>query len=172
MTKKKGNKKKFSSKEEASSNGRLKSDYMYPRWNRDVEKAVALSIRFLVFRNNLTTHNVDKEYFTHVMGHFLCANIGCSSSGWGSKKVAIVIKRYPGNQYNAIIYNQRCKHCDVLGSLFLDKQSYIDRVAYRLKKWADVAMDSPPHIESEGPPHKSALCEGCKRGVCREGGDI
>jgi hypothetical protein len=67
MAKKKGNKKKFSSKEEAPSNGRLKSDYMYPRWNWDVEKAVAPSIRFLVFRNNLTTHDVDKEYSTDKM---------------------------------------------------------------------------------------------------------
>lgn len=82
--------------------------------------------------------------------------------------VAILIRGYPGNGYNALVFNQRCKSCNWLGNLKLDKESNVDRVVYRLKKWADVPVEQPFFNHKEGPPHESALCEGCKRGVCRQ----
>jgi hypothetical protein len=54
--------------------------------------------------------------------------------------VIIQIRGYSGNGYNAVVFNQRCRSCDWLGALTLDEKSYIDRVAYRLKKWAGVAV--------------------------------
>lgn len=113
-----------------------------------------------------------KEYCTNIMGKFLCKNSSCGSKGWGSKIVAIRIRGYrPGNGYNATVFNQRCKYCNELGMIFIDKTSYIERVTYRLKKWARVAVEEPVYGGRKGPPHKSQFCEGCKRGVCREGRD-
>lgn len=47
----------------------------------------------------------------------------------------------------------------------------MDRVAYRLKRWAGVWAERPEYSEKKGLPHKSSLCEGCKIGVCKEGFD-
>jgi hypothetical protein len=68
------------------------------------------------------------------MGKFRCNNNGCSNRGWGSKKVTILIRGYPENGYNAVVFNQRCMSCNGLGTLTLDENSYVKRVAYRLKK--------------------------------------
>ena len=46
--------------------------------------------------------------------------------GWGSKKVAILIRRYPKNGYNTIVFNQRYKSYNQLGTLTLDKELYIN----------------------------------------------
>ena len=80
--------------------------------------------------------------------------------------MSILIGGYPGNGYNAIVFNQRCQACNRLGILTLDKDSYIERVAYRLKKGAGVRVDEQYYVGKEGPPHKPELCEGCKRGYC------
>lgn len=103
------------------------------------------------------------------MGRFMCNNDTCRKQFWNSRKVPIEIRGFDNNGYIAIVYNQRCKSCDWLGTFELDEQSYIERVAYRLKKWAGVEMEAPPINGTEGPPHERAYCEGCKRGKCREG---
>lgn len=110
----------------------------------------------------------NNEYKTFVMGKFKCKNKRCGRVGWGSKRVAIVIKGYPNNGYNAVVFNQRCESCTKLGTLALDNASYVDRVSYRIKKWAGVSVESPYFDPKEGPPHRTDLCEGCKQGVCRE----
>ena len=69
-------------------------------------------------------------------------------------------------RYNAVVFNQRCKCCTKLGSLKLDKESYVERVAYRLKKWAGITLEKSYVAPRKGPPHESSLCEGCKRGIC------
>ena len=79
------------------------------------------------------------------------------------------MRRYGVNEYNAVVFNQRCRDCNSLGNLTLDESSYVERVAYRLKKWAGVELQAPPYREKKGPPHKSELCEGCKQGCCQEG---
>jgi hypothetical protein len=88
-------------------------------------------------------------------------------TGWGSKQVAIHIRGYPGNGYNAIVFLQRCDSCNRLGELSLNNNSYVERIVYRLKKWAGVAVAQPFYGGEDGRgPHRSDLCEGCKAGYC------
>jgi hypothetical protein len=112
--------------------------------------------------------NCENEYSTHVMGKFTCTNPGCSKGSWTSKKVAIQIRGYRRNGYNAVVFGQRCAECKRLGSLALDENSYVERVVYRLRKWAGVWVGKQQYSSKEGPPHKRELCEGCKRGCCKE----
>ncbi|KAL3477479.1 hypothetical protein BJX99DRAFT_226296 [Aspergillus californicus] len=53
-----------------------------------------------------------QDYDTNIMGSFICNNRNCKSSGWSSKKIAISIREYSGERYNARVYHQRCKQCD------------------------------------------------------------
>ncbi|KAF1970564.1 hypothetical protein BU23DRAFT_511504 [Bimuria novae-zelandiae CBS 107.79] len=167
MAKKKSNK---------NSNGRaevsvqLRSSFLYPQLHEDVLEAVAPFIGTITFHHTPTTHDAVNVYRTNVMGKFTCTDKNCRAKGWGSKKVSIVITKYYGNEYNAVVYGQRCKECNHLGDLHLDKDSYIERVAYRLKKWGGVEMDKPYYTRKQGLPHKRDLCEGCKRGLCSEEG--
>jgi len=71
------------------------------------------------------------------------------------------------NTYDAVVFKQRCRTCQHLGTMRINENSYIERVAYRLKKWAGVPMETPEYNAVErGPPHESSLCEGCKAGCC------
>lgn len=110
-----------------------------------------------------------QDYSTNAIGTFVCTNSSCEQSSWGSKQVAIRVRSYIGNGYNAVVYNQRYKSCKSLGSLTLDENSYVERVAYRIKKWAGVHAERAEYREKKGEPHKSDLCEGCKRGLCDRG---
>ncbi|KAK2820058.1 hypothetical protein FQN49_007759, partial [Arthroderma sp. PD_2] len=109
-----------------------------------------------------------EEKNTHIMGRFICHNRACKANGWSSKKIAITIRMYLGDEYNARVYHQRCKSCETLSRPLLD-DSYADRVAYRLKVWSGIRMERRKYggKESKG-PHNSHLCEGCKAGVCED----
>ncbi|KXJ91876.1 zinc-binding domain-domain-containing protein [Microdochium bolleyi] len=131
----------------------VSDDSVYPRW---------------VERDSDNTRDHNEEYSTNIMGTFRCANKSCSSERWGSKMVSIVIRGYVDDGYHAEVFNQRCRACNQLGVFSLNEQSYIDRVAYRIKKWAGVEVERPPYNAGEGPPHQSELCEGCKRGYCQK----
>ncbi|KAI0894190.1 zinc-binding domain-containing protein [Annulohypoxylon nitens] len=144
-----------------------KASYMYPQLHRDVSKAVSPEIKKTKFYQK-GEDQVVKSYKTNVMGKFRCDNDGCSNRGWGSKKVAIVIRGYSGKRYNAEVFNQRCRTCKTLGTLTLDKDSYVERIAYRLKKWEGVQLEKYDYDVNQGPPHRRDLCEGCKRGICQE----
>lgn len=104
---------------------------------------------------------------THVIGRFTCTNAACSSTGWESKMVAILIRGYVGNGYNAEVFSQCCETCKEFGSLELNVRSYVERVAYRIQKWAGIPMEAPYYGGKSGLPHKEDLCEGCRRGICR-----
>lgn len=85
-----------------------------------------------------------------------------------SKIVGIEILKFGGNTYNAIIFNQRCRVCDTLGFFRLHEGSYVERVVYRLKKWAGIKVEKPLYNgHRRGPEHESRLCEGCKVGKCK-----
>ncbi|KAI0165398.1 zinc-binding domain-containing protein [Hypoxylon sp. FL1284] len=144
-----------------------KTSYMFPTLHQDVSKAVSDDIPKIWF--NTKTTGSQQEYSTNVMGKFRCENGGCTRIGWGSKRVAILIRGFAGNGYNAVVFNQRCQSCNKLGLLALDVDSYIDRVGYRLKKWAGVRVQAPQYTPKKGLPHKTELCEGCKEGYCLEG---
>jgi hypothetical protein len=149
--------------------------FTFPELHRNVADAVSPEIPSTWFNGDDDDDDddddgtFDEKYNTHVMGKFTCTNKKCKKRFWGSKKVPIEIRGYANNGYSAVVYNQRCKACDELGTFELDIPSYVERVAYRLKKWAGVDMEKPPFNEKQGPPHESAFCEGCKRGKCREG---
>lgn len=138
--------------------------------HQDVANAVYTHIPVLQFHDKNTPKGVSNEYSTFVTGVFLCHNRACSEPSWRSGKVSIVIRRYQDGSYNAEVFNQRCKACNKLGILDLDQQTYIERVAYRLLKWAEVAVERPRYDSKETPPHRADLCEGCKRGICRDVG--
>ena len=142
--------------------------FIFPSLHQDVSNAVSDAIASTWFNKKNSDKDSYVEYSTYVMGKFTCNNDDCSKNGWGSKKVAILIRGYPENGYNAVVFNQRCRSCNRLGTLTLDKNSYIERVAYRLKKWAGVPVEEQHYAQKTGLPHKSELCEGCKRGYCQQ----
>lgn len=100
------------------------------------------------------------------MASFSCKAHGPNPMTWSSGLVCIVIRLHQGNRYSAVVYNQRCNRCEGLGLMRLDEISYVERVAYRLKKWAGIRMHERVYSKKIMPPHKKELCEGCKAGVC------
>lgn len=107
-----------------------------------------------------------EEYDTNIMGRFKCLNEACPKAGWGSKVIAITIRMYPRQRYNARVYHQRCKGCGNLSDPFPD-HSYAERIAYRLKKWSVIEMDRPTYTAGGSDrPHERGLCEGCRHGHC------
>jgi hypothetical protein len=145
------------------------ASYMFPWLHREVSKAVSVAKIRSRWINTKDDHKAsNNQYSTNVMGKFTCNNDGCPTRGWSSKTVSILIRGYPENGYNAVIFNQRCKSCNKLGDLTLDKDSYVERVAYRLKKWAGVRMEQQHYTGKAGRPHERELCEGCKRGYCQQ----
>ncbi|KAA8617196.1 zf-3CxxC multi-domain protein [Pyrenophora tritici-repentis] len=120
-------------------------------------------------------HNINSEkgfinyYSTNITGKITCVNKLCTRGTWGTGRVAIRIRKYPNDRYNAAVYNQGCQKCKKLGRLFVDEQTYIERVSYRLKKWTGVDEEPPEYREKGTPPHREDLCEGCKAGICMKG---
>jgi hypothetical protein len=142
---------------------------MFPELHQDVLDAISgamISPRFNHNDDDDSFDGADNKYSTHVIGDFTCSNYYCGLA-WPSKRVTIVIRRYPGYEYNAAVYYQRCKSCNSLGDLYLDENSYVERVTYRLIKWAGVAVKRPFYDERTSPPHISELCEGCIAGYCQ-----
>lgn len=150
----------------------MATSFMFPGLHQSVVHAVEDIIVAPQFHNDNNNDQIKKKYATHVMGKFVCANKGCHASGWGSKKVAVLIRMYIGNRYNAVVFNQRCKRCDRLGTFQLDESSYIERVAYRLKRWAGVSVEPCEFSSKKGLPHKADLCEGCRQGYCQRAGQL
>ena len=110
-----------------------------------------------------------RDYDTHIMGHFTCTNRACRTDRWSSKKIAITIRLYRGERYNAVVWHQRCKRCDTCGKPTLD-YTYAERIAYRLRVWSGIRVESRGlYHRNVGPPHQKALCEGCKAGHCKDG---
>jgi hypothetical protein len=158
-------------KKSSKPKGESRTSFMFPSLHQKVMEAVTDEIASAWFHPNDTDTDSNNNYSTNVMGRFKCNNDACFKSGWGSKMITILIRGYPGNGYNAVVFNQRCKSCNQLGTLTLDEKSYVERVAYRVKKWAGIPTEQPFYLSRNGPPHESSLCEGCKRGVCRKMND-
>ncbi|RDL31903.1 Uncharacterized protein BP5553_09305 [Venustampulla echinocandica] len=141
---------------------------MFPLMHDNV--AFLLEVEDLHF----TFHDLDEDigsiqtYDTSIMGRFNCRNKRCESNGWSSMRIAITIRMYPGEQYNARVYHQRCIACNLLSKPILD-DSYAERVAYRLKKWCGVELELPEFSGQSKGPHAKEFCEGCKAGHCSEG---
>ncbi|KAG7293527.1 hypothetical protein NEMBOFW57_003579 [Staphylotrichum longicolle] len=77
------------------------------------------------------------------MRHFECRNESCVEKRGGSNKIAVVIRQYHSNGYNAPVYVQAALQvCNKLGVLRLDENSYVERVVFRLKKWAAIPTEA------------------------------
>ncbi|KAK0657756.1 zinc-binding domain-containing protein [Cercophora newfieldiana] len=134
--------------------------HTYPSLHGRVLEAINGSIDPIPWFSAPGEGAVDEEYSTNIMGRFQCGNESC-------KVVAIHITKYTNSGYTAEVFGQRCRSCNKLGILTLDEQSYVDRVSYRLQKWAGVHVMAPVYNgRDDRPPHKTELCEGCKRGRC------
>jgi hypothetical protein len=143
--------------------------FTFPALHPNVADAVSPEIPSTWFNSDVDDDTFDDDYNTYVMGKFTCTNKKCKKRFWGSKKVYIEIRGYANNGYGAVVYNQRCKDCDELGTFELDIPSYVERVAYRLKKWAGVDVEAPSFGGIQGPSHEQDFCEGCKLGKCQQG---
>ncbi|KAG0249857.1 hypothetical protein BG011_008867, partial [Mortierella polycephala] len=140
------------------------SSSMYPELFESVDEYL---------RKPFTFYNVDddglqalKEFDTFVSGVFRCST-RCSNRGWSSGKIAISIRLYDHDQYNARIYHQHCRGCGALSRPTLDSSTYSERVSYRLNKWCGFIMDNPRHgSRKTTPPHDCENCEGCALGRC------
>jgi len=109
-----------------------------------------------------------KVYDTHIMGRFDCTNSACPTDKWSSKWIALTIRLYEGQRYNAKVWHQRCRACDTFGHPTLD-DTYAERIAYRLKVWFRKYLELVNWSWRETPPHESDLCEGCKHRHCQKG---
>ncbi|KAI1157873.1 zinc-binding domain-containing protein [Nemania serpens] len=139
---------------------------MFPALHPRVLQEISGEIDDVWFEKENSDHTSNMKD-TRIMGRFRCNTARCSNGSWASKTVAIVIRGYPRNGYNAVVFNQRCESCNALGTMTLDEESYVERIAYRLRVWAGVWVKTPPFDEKGGPPHIKALCEGCKHGYCQ-----
>ena len=138
---------------------------MYPSLHSDVSNLLREHSLFFRFNEQDDDKNYDNEYDTNIMGRFTCRNSACSAGTWSSKQIAITIRSYSSQRYNARVYHQSCKSCGMSSKPSLDV-SYAERVAYRLKKWCGVQMEIPPFSGRSDGPHRRDLCEGCKQGHC------
>ncbi|KAM0431387.1 hypothetical protein ACHAPT_005364 [Fusarium lateritium] len=146
-----------------------KSWSMYPALHGQLSDELQADGLQFSFYNNDNDSNCTESYDTNIMGRFTCHNRNCTSQGWSSKKIAITIRMYTGNRYNARVYHQRCRQCKSLSRPYLDVETYVDRVAYRLKKWCGVEVERPYYGGQGDKPHEAHLCEGCKNGHCTRG---
>ncbi|KAI8931458.1 hypothetical protein NX059_011784 [Plenodomus lindquistii] len=144
-----------------------RSFFTYPELHQRIAEAVLPEITSTWFNPDMEAH-FDTDHETNIMGNFTCENKRCRKRQWSSLVVAVWIKGYYRNGYNAIVYNQRCKLCDWLGRFKLDEASYVERITYRLKRWAGVRVEQLPFGGPSKGPHESGHCEGCKAGHCSQ----
>ncbi|KAK4163788.1 zinc-binding domain-containing protein [Cladorrhinum sp. PSN259] len=141
--------------------------FMFPSLHENVRNAVSKNLKPTIwFNENNSDDGYNNDYNTSVMGTFECKNKRCRKKGWNSKKVATWIRGYPNGGYSAEVFNQHCKACDQLGVFTLDEQSYVDRVSYRIQKWAGIHLERPDYSGVSKGPHQKQFCEGCKHGHC------
>jgi hypothetical protein len=139
----------------------------------DLHSYVAESLEDLeyTFRDHDTEVDIKHQYDTNIMGKFTCLRATCPRGKgrphkWHSNAVAITIREYEDDSYNVLVYHQLCGKCKKPTRAELDKLSYSDRVAYRLKIWNGIdAKQAEREVEHNG-SHKKRLCEGCLEGHC------
>jgi hypothetical protein len=144
-----------------------RTSFTFPELHQRIAEAVspAITSTWFNYEEKARPEN-GQNYITCVMGKFTCVNNGCRKNGWSSKVVAVKIRGYARSGYNVTVYNQHCKACGWLGRFTLDEESYVERIAYRLKRWAGMRIDPPPFNRMKTKEHESIHCEGCKVGDC------
>lgn len=142
-----------------------RTSFMFPELHDRIAEAVSPEVTSIWFQSN-DRKGYNNEHTTCVVGNFTCDNQTCKKQSWGSGVVSILMRGYARNGYSAVVFNQRCKFCEVLGTFTMDETTYVERVAYRLKKWAGVWVEPPVYNRGLRGPHEERLCEGCRRGTC------
>lgn len=150
-----------------SASREIKKWYIFPEFHDDIES----SAPHMTFENNPHRAHPTKEWETRVVGTFICTDKQCKVYKWTSGTIATNIRLYNKNKYNALVYNQRCRKCNSLGRMEIDRQTYIDRVSRRLKVWSNIPVEEIEIRERATPPHRSDKCEGCKAGHCLGSGN-
>ena len=140
---------------------------IYRELHDEVSRLLEEADLHFYFHNNDNDRSCTKTWDTNIMGRFPCRNFTCKSRGWYSRKIAMTIRLYPGQKYNARVYHQRCMNCNRLSRPVLDA-SYAERVTYWVKQWNGVWVEKPPISVDSKSPHNNELCEGCKAGHCSE----
>ncbi|KAH6952141.1 zinc-binding domain-containing protein [Fusarium avenaceum] len=139
---------------------------MYPELHNYVAEILDEDGLEYSFRDHDKKVDIKRQYDTNIIGRFTCRSKTCRFRQWSSNSIAITIQEYEDNSYNVIMYHQICSRCRKSTRATLDKLSYSDRVAYRLKKWNGIdAKQLVREVESNG-DHKERLCEGCIKGIC------
>ncbi|KAG0308157.1 hypothetical protein BGZ98_008814 [Dissophora globulifera] len=140
------------------------SSSLYPELIECVDERLLTPFTFYIEEND--GRHAIKEYDTYVSGKFKCST-GCARARWFSGKIAISIRMYSHNRYNALIRHQRCRSCEGLSRPTLDSDTYGQRVSYRLNKWSGHKMEPPKFRPGRMmPPHDCNNCEGCDLGRC------
>ncbi|KAF1920241.1 zinc-binding domain-containing protein [Ampelomyces quisqualis] len=142
----------------------IKKWSMYPSLHNEVSDILEKDNLSFSFYERDEDNGCIEDYDTNIMGQFTCRNSTCLAV-WTSKQIAITIRGYSNERYNARVYYQSCKRCRTTSEPQLD-YSYAERVAYRLKKWSGVQVERPPFSGQSDGPHRSDLCEGCRQGHC------
>lgn len=140
---------------------------MFPTLHDAVQNEVLDDIGPTRFNGNNSDQGANNKYPTTVMGRFTCPNSSCYTAGWGSKTVAVLIRGYRGNGYSAVVFNQRCKTCNALGKLTLHEDSYVERVAYRLRVWAGVDMERRRTLRRRARRTSASSARDASKGIVR-----
>lgn len=85
---------------------------MYPELHNSVSRLLeddGLSFSFFEVDED---YGAIEEYDTNIMGRFRCENEACRQSGWGSHLIAITIRMYTGERYNAQLVSTEYSPCD------------------------------------------------------------
>lgn len=139
---------------------------MYPELHNYVAESLDDDGLEYSFRDHDKKVDIKRQYDTNIIGEFVCGNKACVRHKWHSNSIAITIQEYEDKSYNVVVYHQICSRCKKSTRATLDKLSYSDRVAYRLKKWNGIdSKQLVREVESKG-DHKEKLCEGCIKGLC------
>ncbi|KAI0205183.1 zinc-binding domain-containing protein [Astrocystis sublimbata] len=141
---------------------------MHPSRHARVVELLSANNLAVDFYDEDTDNGVKESRETAVMGKFRCHNPKCESKGWGSKRIAMTIRMYDEQRYNAKVYHQRCKSCGLLGKPILDENTYEERVTYWLKKWNGIQVKRPNSSggDENDKPHRKDLCVACERRCC------
>ncbi|KAI0903596.1 zinc-binding domain-containing protein [Ustulina deusta] len=145
-----------------------KTSSMHPLKHPEVSRLLEEDNLSFTFNNDDDEDGCIGSQDSAVMGRFRCHNPKCEKDGWGSRQIAICIRLYRQQQYNAVVYHQHCKKCDFLAKPILDDDTYAERVAYWLKKWSGIRPPKPPRSNKRQKPHEEELCEGCQAGHCQK----
>ena len=92
----------------------IKTSFMLPLLHQGVVNAISYRVAS-TWPHKKGSHQDSSNYYqTSVIGKFNCSNNSYSKDSLHSKKVAIVIREYPPNGYNTMVFNRCYMSCNKL----------------------------------------------------------